>query len=216
VTILIVQDEGSFVAAVGETTEVEEISCLAQVDDRQTQLVIEAEGDPDEVADSDITTRTLEETLQETLLDLFARFCDPEVHNVIGVQFKGFGPARSRKLQTECFNSTSNNFTSGPFTSTSNNSTSRPFFSPSPSFSAAEGVHLMLVSLETMPLVGCCLQMITLEEEALVVFKATATRASAMLTSWQLVPQPKPNSKVSFKIPCKMQMLQPMILLLLQ
>jgi hypothetical protein len=83
VTILIVQDEVSFVTAVGETTEVAEISCLARVDDRQTKLVIEAEGDPDVVADSDINT--LEETLQETLLDLFSQFCDPEVRNVIGV-----------------------------------------------------------------------------------------------------------------------------------
>jgi hypothetical protein len=97
-TILIAEKRLRFVTAVGETAEVEEISCPAQVDDRQTQLVIEVEGDTYAVADSAIST--LEETLQETLVGLFSEFCDPEVRNVLDVQFDRFGLVQSGRLQS--------------------------------------------------------------------------------------------------------------------
>jgi len=82
VTILIAESAVRFVTAVGETAEVEEISCPAQVDDRQTQLAIGAEGDRDALMNSESDISTLEETLQETLVGLFSQFCDPEVRNV--------------------------------------------------------------------------------------------------------------------------------------
>jgi hypothetical protein len=143
VTILIAQDEVRFVTAVGETAEIEEISCLAEVDDRQTQLVIEADGDPDAASDSDITTlketpRKLSSTCSpssEILKCAMSSMCNSMVSDLHGVA--------SCKLSVS---------TPPPITPLPGRS-----FSPSPSFSAAEDVHLMLVSLETTPLVGYCL-----------------------------------------------------------
>lgn len=104
VTILIAQEDVDFIAEVGGTIEVEEISCPATVEERLSRLIIQAQGDPEAFPADDITA--LEDAIEATLNELYSRFCDPEVRTVIEVTFAGFGvlpndTSAGRNLQFE-------------------------------------------------------------------------------------------------------------------
>jgi preprotein translocase subunit Sss1 len=101
VTSLIAIGAVDFITQVGSTAEVVEISCAAGVENRTSQLFIEAQGDPDKL-NSDVVS-AIEQTIKTTLDDLYSMSCDPEFRMVENVTFAGItllsGGAGRRSLQ---------------------------------------------------------------------------------------------------------------------
>jgi hypothetical protein len=88
VSSLIEEGAIDFIFQVGSMTEVEEISCAATVDDRESQLVFEAEGDSNDLTSGDLID--IEEAIQAALDKLYSQVCDPQVRTILDVSFGGF------------------------------------------------------------------------------------------------------------------------------
>jgi len=102
VTSLVAIEAVNFISEVGGTTEIDDINCTANLDTRVSQLVIEAQGDPNDISAANVSA--LEQAAQDSLNDLYFETCDPEVRFVVNVTFGIIGSSdmvenRNRKLQ---------------------------------------------------------------------------------------------------------------------
>jgi hypothetical protein len=82
---LIAEDKLNFVSTFGQAAEVKEIDCSAKLEQRETHLELEATGDPETITTDDISV--LENVVESSLTDVFARFCDPQARTIFDVAF---------------------------------------------------------------------------------------------------------------------------------
>jgi hypothetical protein len=94
VTAFIAAEAIDFIFQVGVTQELDEISCAAGVDSRESQLEIDGLGDPNDLTPGNLTA--IEEAIRASLDTLYAQSCDPEVRVILDVEIAGFtiGPEK--------------------------------------------------------------------------------------------------------------------------
>jgi hypothetical protein len=96
VTALIAAEAIDFIFQVGVTQELDEISCAAGVDSRESQLEIDGLGDPNDLTPGNLTA--IEEAIRASLDTLYAQSCDPEVRVILDVEIAGLLLARRKTI----------------------------------------------------------------------------------------------------------------------